>query len=342
MEKMYPLDEEGQLILEGIVEKIKTSGKGKDYDCVIGVSGGRDSTYTLLKAIQLGLRPLAVHFDNGWNSETAVSNIQKSVSKYNTDLVTVVADWEEFKDLQISFLKASVTDAEIPTDVAIHAVLHDVAAKENIRHILIGHSFRTEGIVPKEWTYMDGRYVSSVHRKFGHTKISSFPNITFSSLLYYNVVKRIRVIPILNYIPYDKQKAGKELVSEMDWVDYGGHHHESVYTIFFQSHLLPRKFGIDKRKLALSARVRSGQMARNEALQEIEREPYPHDMDIVNYTRQKLGISSETFDEIMRAPAKSFQDYPTYYPLIKACRYPLYLGFKLGIVPRILYFKYVS
>ena len=194
MEKMYPLDEEGRKQLERIVEKIKRAGRGKEYDCVVGVSGGRDSTYTMYKAVKLGLRPLAVHFDNGWNSEVAVSNIQKTIAPYNIDLVTVVADWEEFKDLQIAFLKASTSDAEIPTDVAIHAALHDVAAKENIKYILIGHSFRTEGIVPRTWTYMDGRYINAVHKRFGRLKRTSFPNITISSLFYYHILKGIRVM----------------------------------------------------------------------------------------------------------------------------------------------------
>lgn len=341
MEKIYPLNEQGQQMLDQLIKKIKRVGHRKKYDCVIGVSGGRDSTYAVYKAVQLGLRPLAVHFDNGWNSEIAVSNIQKSLEPYNIDLVTVVADWEEFKDLQISFLKASTSDAEIPTDVAIHAALHDVAARENIKYILIGHSFRTEGIVPRTWTYMDGRYINAVHKRFGRLKRTSFPNITISSLFYYNIIKGIRVIPLLNYFPYDKKQAGKELEAALGWVDYGGHHHESIYTVFFQSYLLPRKFRIDKRRLALSARVRSGQMTRDEALKEIADKPYPLDMEVVDYTIKKLGLSREEFDVIMQTPVKSFQDFPTYYPLIKLFRSPLHIGFKLGLVPKILYFKYV-
>ena len=342
MENLYPLDGMGRQILGQVVEKMKRSGKSKDYDCVIGVSGGRDSTYTVYKAIELGLRPLAVHFDNGWNSEIAVSNIRKILECFNIDLVTVVANWEEFKDLQIAFLQASTTDAEIPTDVAIHAALHDVAARENINYILIGHSFRTEGIVPKTWTYMDGRYIDAIHRRFGHLKRTSFPNITLSSLFYYNIGKGIRVVPILNYFPYDKIKAGKELEAELGWVDYGSHHHESIYTVFFQSYLLPRKFRIDKRRLALSARVRSGQTSRDEALKEISDEPYPLDMDLVDYTIKKLGLSNDEFDEIMKKPVKSFLDYPTYYPLIRAFRSPLRFAFKLGLIPNILYYKYVA
>lgn len=342
MEKLYPLGEAGREELEKIVQDIKRAGRGKEYDCVVGVSGGCDSTYTMYQALKHGLRPLAVHFDNGWNTEVAVSNIRKSLEPNKVDLVTVVADWEEFKDLQVSFLKASTTDAEIPTDVAIHAALHDVAAKENIKHILIGHSFRTEGIVPKTWSYLDGRYLDSVHRMFGKLKRTSFPNITLSSLLYYNIIKGIRVVPILNYMPYDKQKAGKVIERELGWVDYGGHHHESYYTVFFQSYLLPRKFGIDKRRLTLSARVRSGQMRRDDALNEIKDRPYPLDMEIVDYTIKKLGLSEEELDAILKAPVKSYTDYPSYCPLIRAFRVPLRWGFKLGIVPKIIYYKYVA
>jgi len=342
MEKLYPLNEQRKAQLDGLIDKIKRGGQGKPYDCIVGVSGGRDSTYTLYTAVKRGLRPLAVHFDNGWNSEIAVSNIKNAIKKYNIDLVTVVADWEEFKDLQLSFLKASVSDAEIPTDVAIHAVLHDVAAREGIKYILSGHSFRTEGIVPKDWTYMDGRYLNSVHKRFGHTRITTFPNVTLSSLFYYSLIRGIRVIPILNYFSYDKKKAGKELETEVGWVDYGGHHHESVYTKFFQSYLLPLKFGIDKRKLALSARVRSGQTSRDEALEEIRKEPYPYEMSTVEYTISKLGLTQTEFDAIMNAPIKTFRDYPTYYPLMRAFRWPLTLGFRLGLVPRILYYKYIA
>lgn len=341
MVKIYPLGEEGQALLDGIVQKIKKAGRGKEYDCVVGLSGGRDSSYMLYMAVNLGLRPLAVHFDNGWNSEIAVTNIQKLTSKYNVDLETVVADWEEFKDLQISFLKASTSDAEIPTDVAIHATLNQVAAKLKIKYILNGHSFRNEGIVPIGWTYMDGRYINSVQKRFGHTKIKSFENVTISSVLYYNIIKGIRAIPILNYIPYDKKQAGIELEKETGWVDYGMHHHESVYTIFFQSYYLPQKFHIDKRRLSWSARIRTGLMTRDEALAEIEKEPYPCDMDTVDYTMKKLGLSKAEFDDIMQQEIKSFHDYPTYFPLIKACRIPLSIGFKMGLVPSILYYKYV-
>ena len=202
------LNEQNQARFRALIEKIKHEGRHKEYDCVVGVSGGRDSTFVLYNALKLGLRPLAVHFDNGWNSEIAVANIKKATNKLNVDLHTVVADWEEFKDLQKSFLRASVSDAEIPTDYAILSVLYKEAAHAGTRYILNGHSFRTEGIVPLGWTYMDGRYVHSVHKKFGRMRIRSFPIMSMADLIYYTSVRRITFVNMLKYIEYDHKKAG--------------------------------------------------------------------------------------------------------------------------------------
>lgn len=340
MEKKYPHSQEGEKNLQKLLAKIKKTGKNNRYDCVIGTSGGTDSTYMLHLAVKAGLRPLAVHFDNGWNSEIAVRNIQNSTNKLGIDLETVVADWEEFKDLQLSFLKASVSDAEIPTDVAIHAVLHDIAAKENVKYVFFGHSFRNEGIVPVTWTYMEGKYLNSVHKKFGRKKITSFPNITLGSLFYYRFIKGIKSIPFMNYFEYDKLKVKDLLEKELGWRYYGGHHHESLYTKFFQSYYLPKKFNIDKRKLEYAAFIRSGIMKREDALKEIASEEYPYDKELIDYVIEKLGITKEEFDQIMKNERKSFHDYPTYYPMLKLLKPFLFLGFKLGFVPEIIYYKY--
>jgi len=192
MEKQYPSGEEGEKRLKEIIEKIKADGEGKEYDCVLGVSGGRDSTYTLYRAVKLGLRPLAVHFDNGWNSDIGLTNIKNAITKLNVDFHTVVADWEEFKDLQIAFLKASVPDAEVPTDFAIYSVLWKTAAEEGVKYVIEGHSFRTEGTSPISWTYMDGRYIRSIHKKFGKKKVTSFPIMGLSEFLYYTFIKNIK------------------------------------------------------------------------------------------------------------------------------------------------------
>ena len=342
LEKQYPLNEIGQKKFDRLIKKVKKSGYRKKYDCIIGISGGKDSTYTLYKSVQLGLRPLAVHFDNGWNSEIAVNNIQKVVKKYDIDLVTVVADWEEFKDLQLSFLKASVSDAEIPTDVAFHGALIDVAAKEKLKYIFIGHSFRTEGIVPKGWTYMDGKYVASVHKKFGKVKIKSFSNLTLLRFIYFNIIKQIKIIPFLNYMNYDKEIMGKEIEKTMDWVDYGGHHFENIYSKFFHYHFLPKKFGIDKRKLVLSAKIRSLKITKKEAVEELQKKPIKEDPELIKYTISKLGLTDYEYQKILQAPIKTFNDYPTYYNWIIFFKLPLKFLFKIGILPKLLYYKFVA
>lgn len=343
MEKMHPLDSVSEERLQTIVSKIKQDGKNKQYDCIAGISGGRDSTYTILKAVQLGLRPLAVHFDNGWNSEISVKNIKKTLDKLNVPLYTVVADWEEFKDLQVSFLKASTPDADIPTDYAIYSVLFKVAAKEGVKYILNGHSFRTEGTSPISWTYMDGRYLKSVHKKYGKVKkIKSFPILSLPTLLYYTLVKGIKDTRVLEYMDYCKKDVDKILISELDWEYYGGHHHENLFTKFFQSYYLPHKFKIDKRKTELSALVRSGQIKREDALAEIDASHYQYDPAVVDYARTKLGLSEEEFNTIMETPVRSHDDYPTYLPLIKTLKWPIKMATKMKLLPHILYLKYAS
>lgn len=343
MEERFPLNENSERRLQELVEEIKVAGKNKKHDCIVGVSGGRDSTYSLYTAVKLGLRPLAVHFDNGWNSEIAVSNIKNATSKLGADLHTVVADWEEFKDLQIAFLRASVPDAEVPTDYAIYSVLYKVADEEGIKYIINGHSFRTEGTSPISWTYMDGRYIRAIHNQFGRLKkIKSFPLMTLSELLYFIFLKRIKEIRLMEYIDYRKKEVDKILEKELSWRYYGGHHHESVYTEFFQSYLLPKKFKIDKRKTENSALIRSGQMSRQEALKEIQSTAYEHEQEIVEYTLSKLDLSREDFQRIVEADVKSFQDYPSYFPLIKSLKYPIKIACKLHLVPYILYLKYAD
>lgn len=341
MERKYPLGEAGAARLAKLVSRIKAAGKGRDYDCVVGVSGGVDSTYTLYQAVRLGLRPLAVHFDNGWNSEIAVHNIENATRILGVTLETHVADWDDFRRLQISFLRASTSDAEIPTDMAISAVLLKTAAKLGLHYVLSGHSFRAEGIVPRDWTYFDGRYISAVHKQFSGSAKTSIPNLSLPVLVWYMFGRRIQLLPFLNNMEYDKKSAAEVIAREVGWQDYGGHHHESVYTHFFQSYLLPRKFGIDKRKLGLSARIRSGKMTRQEALDILAGASYPENSDIVEYTQRKLELSREDFAAIMAAPVKTFRDYPTHYPLLRSLRRPLALGARLGLVPPVLYYKYV-
>lgn len=342
MDRQYPLGAEGERKLSELLDKIKAAGKGRDHDCIVGTSGGRDSTYLMHLAVKHGLRPLAVHFDNGWNSEIAVTNIRNSTNKLKVDLHTHVADWEQFKDLQIAFLKASVSDAEIPTDVAIFGTLHQAAAREGVKYILNGHSFRTEGVMPKTWTYMDGRYIKSIHKMFGTKKMDTIPNYTMLDLLRYTIVGGIKVVPFINFFTYNHEEVNKALTEELGWTYYGGHHHESHYTHFFQSYYLPRKFGIDKRKIEFSALVRSGQRTREDALKEIEGETYPFNEELVEYVRNKFGLSKEDFDKIMSDKPKTFHDYPTYYPLMKAMGGLVKFLCDMGVLPELLYQKYLG
>jgi len=342
LDEKYPLDENSAEHLREIIEEIKTKGKGRKYDCVVGISGGRDSVWTLYTAVKLGLRPLAVHFDNGWNSEVAVKNILNAVSKLNIDLETVVADWEEFKDLQIAFLRASTPDVEVPTDLAIHSVLHKIAAKERISYVLNGHSFRTEGVAPIGWTYFDGKYISAVQKMFGTKRLKDFNNFGIFKLILYSFIYRIKVVPILNYSPYNQAKIDQLLKEELDWQYYGGHHHESIYTKFIQTYLLPKKFNIDKRKTEFSALIRSGQLNREDAINEIANQKYEFDESLVDYSIRKLGISKEEWIEIINQEPRSFMSYPSYYPLMKLFKQQIKLATKLKLLPDLLYLKYLS
>lgn len=340
LEMQYSFGAKSSRDLNGILEKIKKDGKGKKYDCIVGVSGGRDSTYTLYSAVKFGLRPLAVHFDNGWNTEIAVKNIKNVCQKLNVDLFTYVADWEEFKDLQRSFLKASVSDADVPNDWTIFSVLFQAAAKEGLRYIVHGHSFRTEGSSPLSWTYMDGKYLMDIHKTFGSRKIKSFPIMTISDFIYYSFFKNIRQIRLLYFLPYDEKEILKVLKTEVDWIDYGGKHHESKFTGFFQSYILTRKFNIDKRKLHFSALIRSNQMFRSEAINEIRKDPYDGGEETIKYCLKKLDFSEAEFDVIMKEKVKHFYDYNTYFGLVKKMKTPIKWGTKIGLIPSSVYKKY--
>ena len=301
--------------LEKEVEKIKQNGKGKKYDCIIGVSGGVDSTMVAYLTKKFGLRPLAVHLDNGWDSELAVSNIEKILKKLDIDLYTYVLDWEEFKDLQLSFLKASVANAEIPTDHAIAAVLYNTAINKGVNYIITGGNIVTEGIIPESWGYhaRDLKHLEAVHRRFGKTKLKDFPKLGLIKWAYGTFIKKIKVIPILNYVPYIKKDAKEFIQKEIGWRDYGLKHYESIYTRFFQGYILPRKFGFDKRRAHLSSLINSGQITREEALKEMEKNPYPSEellKEDKEYVIKKLGLTEKEFEDIMAQKVKSYKDYP--------------------------------
>lgn len=305
--------EAGKAVLDSLVKKIKAAGAGKEYDCIIGVSGGVDSTYVAFLVKKLGLRPLAVHLDNGWNSELAVKNIERVLNKLGIDLFTYVIDWEEFKDLQVAFLKASTPDGEIPSDHAIFSVLWREATSRGIKYIISGMNFTTESIYVPDWAYghSDWRYIKDVHKRFGTRPIRTYPHFSLLYLLYINLFYRIRTVSILNYIDYDKNEAMRVLTEELGWQYYGGKHHESVYTRFYQGYVLPNKFGIDKRYGHLSDLINAGQITREAALKEMQLPPYPETLQAedLEYVCKKLGLRGGAFDEIMSLPSKTFRDY---------------------------------
>lgn len=340
--ELHPLGEKGEKQIENLINKIKNDGKNKPYDCIVGLSGGTDSTYLLYWAVQKGLRPLAVSFDNGWNTDIAVRNIRNATDTLGVELHTIIADWEEMKDLQRTFLKASVSDADAPTDYAIYSVLYTEAIKAGVKYSLNGHSFRAEGSVPKSWSYFDGRYIKSVLKRYGTLKrIKSFPLMSLTQFVYYSTVKKIRDVRIFDYIGYDKKEAKKIIKRELKWEDYGGHHHENIFTRFFQSYYLPVKFGIDKRKVEYSALIRSGQMSRQVALKDLTH-TYPFKQEDINFVIKKLGFTEKEWKEIMGAPRKTFKDFPTYYSIINKMNYPMKIAAELNLIPKILYEKYAK
>lgn len=324
--------------LKRIVASIRKAGTKKQYDCIIGVSGGVDSTYTAWLVKKMGLRPLAVHLDNGWDSELAVKNVENILRKLGIDLYTEVLDWEMFRDLQLSFLKASTPDGEIPTDHAILAVLYKIAEKFKVKYIISGMNFRSEGMLPPTWArgYLDWKYIKSVQKRFGTKNLKSFPHMSVATFLYFNLIKGIRSISILNYVEFNRQDAINIIQEELGWRNYGGKHHESVYTRFYQAYILPRKFGIDKRKAHLTClMISTGEVNREQALEELKNPPADSKLlsDDRLYLLKKLGITSEEFETIMALPVKSILDYPNNHFLERKFRNMLTKLRRMKIMP---------
>lgn len=316
--------EAGRQALEKISLKMKASRSRGGYDCLIGVSGGVDSTYVASKVKQLGLNPLAVHVDNGWNSETAVANIEKTLDALDIELDTEVLDLREFYDLQRAFLYASTPDGDIPTDHAIQATLWKIARKNGIRYIVSGMNFRTESISVPSWSYghSDWRYIKAVQGRHGTIRLKKYPHFGFLELLYTTAVRRVQIVSILNYLDYDKAGAMDELKAEIGWKPYGGKHFESIYTRFYQGYMLPEKFGIDKRRGHLSDLINSGQITREQAVAELAHKEYDDDLRHRDQELflKKLNLSREQLHEIMAAPPKSYRDYPNSYEFVQRLR----------------------
>jgi N-acetyl sugar amidotransferase len=301
--------------LEKLISTIKAAGKGKKYDCLIGLSGGVDSTYVAYLCKQFGLRPLAVHLDNGWNSELAVKNVENIITHCNFDLYTLVVNWEEFRDIQLAYLKASVVDIEVVSDHAIQATMYRLAKENKINYVLSGTNIVTEYIMPNAWLYskLDYSNLKDIHNQYGKRKIKTYPTVNFYRYIYYNSFLKLLPISILNFVDYNKVQVKEIIKNKLEWRDYGGKHYESVFTKFYQAYILPVKFNVDKRKAHYSTLICSGQMTREEALEEIKKPLYSEN-ELKNdkeYILKKLGMSENEFEQIMNTPVRSHNAFKT-------------------------------
>lgn len=322
---------EGIRFLEDIIKRIKKESRGKPYDSILGLSGGVDSTYLCYLAKREGLRPLVVHCDNGWNSELAQSNVENVVRKCGFDLFTYVISWNDFKELQLSYIKASVVDIEALTDHAYKAVLYKQARKRRIKYVLSGSNVVTESVLPKYWRFakLDSVNIKSIYRSHGTKsidKLKSYPFINGLDVRYCRHILNMEFISPLNYVPYSYYQIKQFITDELGWRDYGGKHHESIWTRFYQGYLLPRKFNIDKRKAHLSNLIFSGQLTKEEAVAKLQESPYSSPAlmhEDLLYVIKKLGISRQQFEYFMQQPRKEHNEYDVQsgilnkYPLLK-------------------------
>jgi len=330
---------ESDLLIKPVIKRVKQDGEGRKYDCIIGVSGGVDSTYIAMLVKEMGLRPLAVHFDNGWNSELAVKNIEKIVSKLEIDLFTYVINWEDFKRLQLAYLRASVVDIEALTDHAIFGAIYKIAYEHDIKYIFSGSNVATEGFLPGDWVHNKNDFmnIKSIFKRYGNGKVSTYPFVDKSmrkKIAKYN----IEVVSILDMIPFNIEQAKIDIHEKLDWTSYEGKHFESIFTRFYQGYILPRKFGIDKRKAHLSNLICSGQMTREQALQEMNKVIYSESQiqEDLEFVTKKLGLSISEFEEIMALPVRSHSDFDvegsffSHYPIFKPLR-PLWRKYKKSL-----------
>jgi len=306
----------GKTRMDDMVYQLKAAGEGKPYDAMIGLSGGIDSAYLAHVAVrELGLRVLAVHVDGGWNSEPAVRNIESMVRKLDIDLHTYVVEWQEMRDLQLAFLKASVLNQDIPQDHAFFSTLYRTASQFGIRHFLSGVNFASENIVPPGWGYpsMDGKHARAIHRRFGTITLNTYPFMGLVEFLWLTRIRKVLTVHRpLNYLNYNKEQAREALTREYNWCDYGGKHSESRFTKFYQDIYLPRKFGFDKRRLHLSSLIVSGQMTRDEALAELSKPIAAPDQmrRDIKFVAKKLGLGAAELDELIDSPQVSHLVYP--------------------------------
>jgi N-acetyl sugar amidotransferase len=317
-------DERGYLELMRLAEKIKVSGKNRDFDCIIGLSGGLDSSYTAYVAKEvMGLRPLLFHVDAGWNTEQAVNNIEKLVNKLNLDLFTEVINWEEMKDLQLSYLKSQIPDQDAPQDTAFFSALYKFAKKNNIKYVLTGANYSTECCrEPEEWGAFPGIdtiLINDIHSKFGNNPLKSYPIVdVFTYKIYYRYVLGMQVIKPLNLVPYIKKDAEMLLQKKFDWEPFQHKHHESRFTRFYEDFWLPRKFGFEKRRAHFSSLILTGQMTRDEALVRVSKPELSEEFlqKEFDYVADKLDLTRSELQEIFEGENRTFLDYKSKIKLI--------------------------
>lgn len=329
----------GQAKLDSILAQIRRAGTGKKYDCVIGVSGGTDSSYLVYLAKEWGLRPLAVHYDNTWNTAISTQNIRKVLSALDVDLYTHVVDNKESDDIFRAFFTAGVAEIDAATDLALAETLYRAAFRHGIKYILEGHSFVTEGITPIGRNYFDGKYIRSIHARFGSLPMKTYPLMTFERFLWWSCVAKIRKIRPFWYVRYSKEEARRFLETRFGWQYYGGHHLENRMTAFFHGIYAPQKFNSDFRNNTLSALVRNGAMSREDALREYASPPVVED-ELLAYVKKRLGLTDEQYETVMREPPKSWRDYPTYKRRFERLRPLFHLLAKRNLVPMSFYLKY--
>jgi N-acetyl sugar amidotransferase len=332
-------EEKGEQKFLEIVKEIKKAGKGKKYDCIVGVSGGTDSSYMLYLSKKWGLRPLAVHYDNTWNSAIATENIRKVLDALDVDLFTHVVDNKESDDIFKSFFYADVAEIEAATDLALAEVMYRAAWKYKVKYVLEGHSFITEGITPIGRNYFDGKYIQSIHKKFGKIPMNSYPLMTFSKFLFWSMFAKIKKIRPFWYIDYNKEEAKAFLEKEYAWKYYGGHHLENRMTAFFHGIYAPQKFNSDFRNNTLSALVRNGKLSREEAWKEYNTPPKV-EKDLLSYFKKRLELSDEEYERVMKEKPKSWYAYPTYKKRFELLRPLFKILAEANLVPMSFYLKY--
>ena len=315
--------------LNGVINRIREHGYGDKYDCIMGISGGLDSSVLLYTAVRYwGLKPLVIHFDNNWNAPQAVHNMQQLIKKLNVDAITYQVNKSEYDKLNEAFLYAGLPDADIPNDIAMTKLMYDTAHKYKIKYILNGHDFRTEGSTPASWTYMDAKYIRSVYKAYTQSELTNYPLFTFKDQLYY-ALKGIKNVRPFHY-GFDRETMELEMKRLIQWQDYGGKHCENVYTEFVGSFLLPNKFGIDKRIVYLSAQVRSGRLTKQQARELFDVKP--------EFDMTKLGEYESKINALINLRKGDRAKYEKYN--FKAYRPLIWILAKMKVVPYTFYTKY--